>query len=51
MKSNLKSFSVTVGLLLMLVGVAIVTWTMLSAADVAVAVEQIQPSYQIAAQP
>lgn len=51
MKSNLKSFSVTVGLLLLLVGVTIVTWNMLSATDVAVAAEQIQPSFQIAAQP
>ena len=51
MKSNLKSKIVTVGMLMLLLGVAMLAWEVLTVDHVTLAAGQIQPDLQIAAQP
>lgn len=47
----MKSKIVTGGLFLLLMGVAVLAWNVISAEEIVLATEHIQPDLQIAAQP
>lgn len=51
MDSKMKSKIVTGGLFLLLMGVAVLAWNVITAEEIILAAEHIQPDLQIAAQP